>query len=64
MVGDRHHDVDGAAEHGIPTVGVAWGYAEPGELDGARLVVPHIEALAEALRGDEVWSTLPTVPRH
>ncbi|WP_433558421.1 HAD hydrolase-like protein [Pseudonocardia xinjiangensis] len=64
MVGDRHHDVDGAAEHGIPTVGVAWGYAEPGELEGARLVVPHIEALAEALRGDEVWSTLPPVPRH
>lgn len=63
MVGDRHHDVDGAAEHGIPTIGVAWGYAEPGELDGARLVVPHVEALAETLRGDEVWSTLPPALR-
>ena len=57
MVGDRHHDVDGAAEHGIPTIGVAWGYAEPGELDGARLVVPDIAALAQALRGNGVWST-------
>ncbi|OLT09758.1 hypothetical protein BJF78_05905 [Pseudonocardia sp. CNS-139] len=57
MVGDRHHDVDGAAEHGIPTVGVAWGYAEPGELAAARLVVPDVAALGAALRGDAVWST-------
>jgi phosphoglycolate phosphatase len=62
MVGDRHHDVDGAAEHGIPTIGVAWGYAEPGELDGARLVVTDVQKLAEALRGDVVWSTVP--PPH
>lgn len=39
MVGDRHHDVDGAAEHGIACLGVAWGYAQPGELDGAIEVV-------------------------
>ncbi len=26
MVGDRLHDVEGAAEHGIDTVVVAWGY--------------------------------------
>ena len=26
MVGDRAHDVEGAAEHGIPTVLVGWGY--------------------------------------
>jgi phosphoglycolate phosphatase len=36
---------------------VAWGYAEPGELHGARLVVPDIAALGEALRDDDVWST-------
>lgn len=57
MVGDRHHDVDGAAAHGIPTVGVAWGYAEPGELAGARMVVPDLDELATVLRGDAVWST-------
>jgi phosphoglycolate phosphatase len=63
MVGDRHHDVDGAAEHGIPTIGVAWGYAEPGELDSARLVVTDVQKLAEALRGDVVWSTVPPAQR-
>lgn len=35
MVGDREHDVHAAAHHGIPTVGVTWGYAEPGELEAA-----------------------------
>jgi phosphoglycolate phosphatase len=57
MVGDRRHDIEGAAEHGIPTIGVAWGYAEPGELDGAQLVAPDIPALATALRTDAIWST-------
>ncbi len=45
MVGDRHHDVEGAAEHGLVCVGVTWGYAAPGELQraGARWIVddPH-----------------------
>jgi phosphoglycolate phosphatase len=59
MVGDRHHDVDGAAAHGVPTIGVGWGYAEPGELAGARLVVSDLDELAAALRGDDVWSTAP-----
>lgn len=35
MVGDREHDVEGAAEHGVATIGVAWGYADPGELEAA-----------------------------
>nr|WP_245569730.1 HAD hydrolase-like protein [Gordonia shandongensis] len=35
MIGDRSHDVVGAAEHGIPTVSVTWGYALPGELAAA-----------------------------
>ncbi|HWN29180.1 MAG TPA: HAD hydrolase-like protein [Actinomycetospora sp.] len=61
MVGDRHHDVEGAAAHGVPTIGVAWGYAEPGELAGARLIVSDLDELADALRGDAVWSS--TLPR-
>jgi phosphoglycolate phosphatase len=36
MVGDRLHDVIGARAHGIDCVAVSWGYAVPGELDGAR----------------------------
>ncbi len=35
MVGDRHHDVHGAAAHGVATVGVRWGCAPPGELEEA-----------------------------
>lgn len=35
MVGDREHDVHAAAHHGVPTVGVTWGYAAPGELETA-----------------------------
>ena len=59
MVGDRHHDVDGAAEHGVPTIGVAWGYAEPGELVGARLVVNDLDALLAVLTDDHApfWSS-------
>jgi phosphoglycolate phosphatase len=56
MVGDRHHDVDGAAAHGIPAIGVEWGYAAPGELAGAALVVPDVAALEKALLDGSVWS--------
>lgn len=57
MVGDRHHDVDGAGVHGVPTIGAGWGYAEPGELDGARRTVADVDELLDALRCDPtVWS--------
>lgn len=51
MVGDRSHDVRGAAEHAIATVGVAWGYAAPGELvdAGAVAVVEDVDALVVAV---------------
>lgn len=57
MVGDRHHDVDGAAAFGIPTIGVSWGYAGPGELSGAAKVVAGVDELVDALTGDAHWST-------
>ena len=67
MVGDRHHDVDGAASFGIPTIGVAWGYAAPGELDGAALVVADPAELAAVLTTDSIWrsnaSGVTGVPR-
>ena len=28
MVGDTHYDVEGAKAHGIPAIGVAWGYGQ------------------------------------
>ncbi|MCQ2527939.1 MAG: HAD family hydrolase [Saccharofermentans sp.] len=41
MVGDRRHDVEGAAEHNIKTIGVLFGYGSRGELEssGAAYVV-------------------------
>lgn len=43
MIGDRAQDVDAAARHGIPTVGVAWGYGSEKELveAGASRIVYH-----------------------
>lgn len=35
MIGDRDHDVEGASEHGIPVIGVEWGYGSRNELLGA-----------------------------
>jgi len=35
MVGDRHHDVDGARAHGLRAIGVTWGFGDREELDGA-----------------------------
>ena len=32
MVGDRHHDVTGAREHGVDCIGVLWGYGSRAEL--------------------------------
>ena len=53
MIGDRKFDVEGAAECGIPCVGVEFfGYAEPGELEaaGAVAVVKTAEELDAFLR--------------
>ena len=35
MIGDRAHDVEGAHEHGIPCVGVSWGFGSRDELESA-----------------------------
>ena len=49
MVGDRHHDVEGAAAHGIPTVAVTWGYGDADEWEGAAAVVHTPQELRELL---------------
>jgi phosphoglycolate phosphatase len=38
LVGDRSHDVLGAAAHGLPCLGAGWGPAEDGELESAGAV--------------------------
>jgi phosphoglycolate phosphatase len=57
MVGDRSHDVEGAIANGVPAIGVGWGYAEPGELADADLVVPDLDALFLTLTGGAWTST-------
>jgi phosphoglycolate phosphatase len=51
LVGDREHDVLGAAAHGLPCVGAGWGPAPDGELTraGAAVVVSHPGEVADAV---------------
>jgi len=51
MVGDREQDVVGARTVGLPSIGVTWGYAEPGELEtaGADQLAGTPQELVDAL---------------
>lgn len=51
MVGDTAFDVIGAKAHGIPTVGVAWGYGKVEDMRnaGAACIVHTMDELYEAL---------------
>ena len=51
MVGDTAFDVVGAAEHGIPTIGVSWGYGSVGEMTASG-------AVAIANNTDELFKLL------
>ena len=51
MVGDRSHDVDGAAAHGIDTVVVGWGYGQTDFADGFSVTgVTHAATIDELRR--------------
>lgn len=55
MVGDRRHDVEGAAHFGIPCLGLSMGFAAEGELEkaGAAGIVGSMEEVgAYILKGD------------
>jgi len=57
MVGDRSHDVEGAAEHGIDTVVVGWGYGRKDFAD------PHaVSALAHVSTIDDLRAVLGVCP--
>lgn len=47
MVGDRRHDIEGAKSQGVESIGVQYGYAEPGELQeaGADYLASGVEEL-------------------
>lgn len=54
MIGDRHHDIHGAKEHGIDSIGVLWGYGDHDELAqaGAIDIVSDPQQLADLLLND------------
>jgi len=47
MVGDRSHDVEGAAAHGIDTIVVGWGYGRDDftDTDGRRDALLHVASV-------------------
>jgi phosphoglycolate phosphatase len=49
MVGDREHDVLGAAAHGVPTIMVEWGYGSPIEAVGTIAVASGADELRTLL---------------
>ena len=51
MVGDTAFDVVGAAAHGIPTIGVSWGYGTVEDMDkaGAIAIAHSMEELVELI---------------
>jgi phosphoglycolate phosphatase len=51
MIGDREHDVYGAREHGIATIGVLWGFGTHGELADANAdhIVERVDELGALL---------------
>ena len=51
MVGDRHHDVAGAAAHDVPTIFVRWGYGSPAEEVGTIGVATDAAELRHLLLG-------------
>lgn len=51
LVGDREHDVEGAAANGVPTIFVDWGYGSPAEQAGTLAVARTPAELRELLLG-------------
>lgn len=51
MIGDRMHDIHGAAEHKLPAIGVTYGYGDYAELSnaGATQIVNSVSELTELL---------------
>ncbi|WP_029146524.1 HAD hydrolase-like protein [Microbacterium luticocti] len=53
LIGDRHHDVEGGAEHEVPVIFVRWGFSWPYEADGAQAVVDTVDDLRALLLIDQ-----------
>ena len=53
LIGDRHHDVEGGAAHGVPVIFVRWGFSWPHESEGAQAVVDDAAQLRSLLLIDD-----------
>ncbi|MCM3146120.1 HAD hydrolase-like protein [Brevibacillus sp. MER 51] len=49
MVGDRHSDVEAGKTNGLFTIGCDFGFAKPGELDGADIIITSFSQLLNHL---------------
>lgn len=49
LIGDRHHDVEGGRDAGIPVVFVRWGFSWPHEAEGAQAAVDDVHQLRALL---------------
>ena len=49
MVGDREHDVHGAAAHDVPAIAVSWGYGTESEWEGTIGVARSVQELRDLL---------------
>ncbi|WP_292830728.1 HAD hydrolase-like protein [Microbacterium sp.] len=52
LIGDRHHDIEGGAAHGIPVIFVRWGFSWPHEGEGAAAQVDDVAQLRALLVAD------------
>jgi len=57
MVGDRAQDVAGAIANGLDCIGVSWGFAPDGELDGAGAVAV-VDSAADLVAAIERLDTM------
>lgn len=50
MVGDRYHDIQAAAENGIPSIGCLYGYGDLKEIESADRLVENPSGIPPAVR--------------
>lgn len=53
LIGDRHHDVEGGTERGVPVIFVNWGFSSPHESEGAVAAVDTAAELRALLLIDQ-----------
>ncbi|MBB3157526.1 phosphoglycolate phosphatase [Microbacterium proteolyticum] len=49
LIGDRHHDVEGGLDAGVPVIFVRWGFSWPHEAEGAQAAVDDVDQLRALL---------------